>query len=246
VTGDRARLEQVFANLLSNALKFAPSGSVVEVELSGANEGSQVLVSDRGPGIPEAELENIFDRHVQVGASSVRRGLGSGLGLYITRQLVLAHGGAIRAENRDGGGSRLRVDLPEAGPVSSEGELCALLVGSGDESGAWLRQVLARRGVSCTAAERDDVVATATRLRPHLVLARQASEDPALLEALEAVSRRLGAECLVVCIESAESGIASAVADVCLVEPVSETEIFETLREALVRQVRTTEDDAHA
>lgn len=106
---DHDRMLQVLGNLISNALKFTPRGG--KVTLSGERDGSGVRISvaDTGPGIPEGALESIFERFSQV-AGNDRGGLG--LGLYISRCLVEAHGGTIRAESKPGAGSTIRLMLP--------------------------------------------------------------------------------------------------------------------------------------
>jgi signal transduction histidine kinase len=112
---DAGKLEQVFANLLSNAIKFSSKGSTVEVRMA-LEEGHQVItIGDRGPGVPEDERERIFDRYYQAASGNrvAERGFGVGLGLYIVRQLVEAHGGSVEARNREGGGCLFVVRLPE-------------------------------------------------------------------------------------------------------------------------------------
>jgi len=106
---DAARLQQVVENLVSNALKFGP-GERVEVEVS--REGAQALLSvaDRGPGIAPEDRERIFGKYER--AVSTRNFGGLGLGLWIVRQNVEAHGGTIHVESRPGGGSRFVVLLP--------------------------------------------------------------------------------------------------------------------------------------
>ncbi len=115
---DAGRLEQVFNNLLSNAVKFAPEKSAIEVALEHEPGVLVITVADRGPGIPEGDIERIFDRYFQVasGGQVAERAFGVGLGLYITRQLVENHGGSVTAENRDGGGCLFVVRLPIADP----------------------------------------------------------------------------------------------------------------------------------
>lgn len=104
---DRGRIQQVFSNLVGNALKFCGPGGVVTVR--GEVEGDALLfaVEDTGPGIPEPELPRVFDRYW-----SKRSAGGTGLGLFISRGLVEAHGGQIWAENRPSGGALFRVRLP--------------------------------------------------------------------------------------------------------------------------------------
>ncbi len=111
---DPSRVEQVLTNLLGNALKFAPPGSLVEVTLRGVEQGgrgfAEIAVLDRGPGVDARDATRIFDPYVQAGDS--RQAGGLGLGLAICRRIVEAHGGHIRVEPRPGGGSRFIFTLP--------------------------------------------------------------------------------------------------------------------------------------
>jgi signal transduction histidine kinase len=114
IRGDRDRLIQVFANLLSNALKFTPRGGTVRLEsCRSVHDGApalRVAVADNGPGIPESEREFVFERFRQGETGAKPRG--TGLGLAICREVVLEHGGALWAEAREGGGTRMIVVLP--------------------------------------------------------------------------------------------------------------------------------------
>jgi len=107
-TFDHDRILQVLANLIGNAIKFTPPGGVITVSAARAGDGVRLSVRDTGPGIPEAQKEAVFERFWQVGAND-RRGLG--LGLYIARGIVEAHGGTIRAESTLGEGSTFHVTL---------------------------------------------------------------------------------------------------------------------------------------
>jgi signal transduction histidine kinase len=110
VVCDRGRILQVLANLLANAVKFTPQGGTVRLcALRTVNEVC-FSVSDTGPGIPEDRLEAVFERFWQ--AKCDRRGLG--LGLYIAKSIVDAHGGRIWAESRPGAGSTFHFTLPLA------------------------------------------------------------------------------------------------------------------------------------
>ncbi len=111
VTGDPTRLRQVGGNLLSNALKFTPSGGWVRVELAGEDGEVVLRVADSGPGIPVEELPRVFDRFFR--GSGVRAG-GSGIGLAVVRELVAAHGGTVEAASPPGTGAVLTVRLPVA------------------------------------------------------------------------------------------------------------------------------------
>jgi PAS domain S-box-containing protein len=113
VRGDPNRLQQVFWNLLTNAMKFTHKDGRVTLTLARVNSHLEVEVSDNGEGIDPAFLPHVFDRFRQADASSARRHGGLGLGLSIVKQLVELHGGAISAKSagRDLG-STFRVSLP--------------------------------------------------------------------------------------------------------------------------------------
>jgi len=106
---DSARMLQVLANLITNAIKFTPRGGAVRVQGERREGELRLSVTDTGVGIPPDLLESIFERFWQVGVND-RRGLG--LGLYISRSIVKAHGGRIWAESADGAGSTFFVTLP--------------------------------------------------------------------------------------------------------------------------------------
>jgi PAS domain S-box-containing protein len=106
---DRARIEQIVTNLFSNALKFC-AGKPVEVRVTRHGDRAQLTVRDHGVGIAPDDLGRIFERYEQASGGRHRGGLG--LGLYIARQLVEAHGGTIRAESTIGDGSAFFVELP--------------------------------------------------------------------------------------------------------------------------------------
>ena len=113
IVGDADRLEQVVGNLLSNAIKYSPKGTPVEVRTR-TEDGTVVLtVSDRGVGIPNDQLENIFQRYSQT-ESGTRSIQGTGLGLPIVRQIVRLHDGRVWATSEPGRGSVFHVQLPLA------------------------------------------------------------------------------------------------------------------------------------
>ncbi|MBL8274440.1 MAG: HAMP domain-containing histidine kinase [Xanthomonadales bacterium] len=111
VAGDRDLLFQMVANLLDNALKFAPPGSSVQVRTQCLAGKSRLLVSDRGPGVPAAERERVFDRFYRVERS--RHAPGSGLGLALVKAVVEHHRGTIRLEDATPG-LRVVAELPAA------------------------------------------------------------------------------------------------------------------------------------
>ncbi len=122
---DAIRIGQVVRNLLSNAIKFSPEGTTVSLILSNTQlprgrratdadpiPALQIEVRDQGPGIPDGELEKIFDKFVQSSKTKTGAG-GTGLGLSICREIVQAHRGTIRAHNQPSGGTSLIVTLPQ-------------------------------------------------------------------------------------------------------------------------------------
>ena len=110
VNGDAARLVQVLANLIANALTHTDAGGQVTVSVTAAPSEVTFTVRDSGAGIPADELPHIFERHWR-GHASARKG-GSGLGLAISRGIVLAHGGRIRVESEPRSGSAFHVTIP--------------------------------------------------------------------------------------------------------------------------------------
>jgi signal transduction histidine kinase len=120
VTGrwDRLRIEQVVTNLLTNAFKFA-AGKPIEVTVAEDGPLGRIVVADHGVGIAPEDSERIFRRYEQ--ATPAQRHGGLGLGLYIVRQIVEAHGGTIRVESQPGVGSVFTVELPRQ-PASPRGE----------------------------------------------------------------------------------------------------------------------------
>jgi len=118
VRGDRDHLEQVLNNLISNAIKYSPSGHRVDIHLSTAAEGTVLLsVTDQGMGIRAAELESIFGLFYRSPDRDARDVGGMGLGLYISKEIVDRHGGRIWAESRTGEGTTFYIALPPAGPA---------------------------------------------------------------------------------------------------------------------------------
>jgi PAS domain S-box-containing protein len=113
---DRVRMEQVLTNLLSNALKYG-AGTPVEVELRREGEEAVLEVRDRGPGVPAGDEERIFGRFER--SSSLRHYGGLGVGLYVAREVVHAHGGTTHVHNHPQGGACFTVRLP-TGPVAEK------------------------------------------------------------------------------------------------------------------------------
>ena len=109
--GDELFIGQILSNLVSNAIKYAPAEEPIEIRLSAADGGVTVSVTDRGPGIPPSEVERIFDRFHRLGNVLTRAAGGTGLGLYIARQLAAAVGGTITVDSVLGEGSTFTLHL---------------------------------------------------------------------------------------------------------------------------------------
>jgi two-component system sensor histidine kinase ChvG len=113
VRGSRERLAQAIENLLSNARAFAPAGTTIDVGFEPSTGGCRLTIADRGPGIPEAHLTQVFDRFFSYRPGGDRREH-LGLGLAIAKQVIVGYGGTISARNRAGGGAVFELELPSA------------------------------------------------------------------------------------------------------------------------------------
>ena len=113
IVGDDAALEKVVLNILSNAVKFTPSGGKVSINVARARQGVEVAIADTGTGISQTDLGKIFERFYQADASSTRRHGGTGIGLSLSKRLVELHGGSISASSKLGEGTRIAFWLPQ-------------------------------------------------------------------------------------------------------------------------------------
>jgi signal transduction histidine kinase len=112
VRGDRDRIVQVLTNLVSNAIKFSPTGSAVRVTVSGTDERVRMSVENPGQGIPAADKEKLFRRFQQLDGADNRQRGGTGLGLAIAKAIVEQHDGRIGFESEPGVRTTFWVDLP--------------------------------------------------------------------------------------------------------------------------------------
>lgn len=123
VEADPDRIGQVVSNFLTNALRYSPEDKSIEVTIAATPERVRVAVRDEGPGIPPAKQETIWQRFEQAPSAPLQAGseTGLGLGLYISREILLQHGGAIGVESVPGKGSTFWFTLPSA-PTSGTRE----------------------------------------------------------------------------------------------------------------------------
>jgi len=148
VRADRKRLMQVMTNLLSNAAKFSPPNSAVDVSVSRGGDTVRVEVSDRGPGIPEAFRSKIFGRFAQADSADSRIKGGTGLGLAISKRLIELMQGRIGFEDRPGGGTTFFFELPVLSSAEGEADSAVrvLLTEPDSVTAEYLTMVLERAG----------------------------------------------------------------------------------------------------
>lgn len=113
IYADRDKMSQVIINLLSNALKYTPEGGKVNVNVKGTADITQIVIKDNGPGIPKEDLPFIFERFYRADKSRNRLTGGSGIGLTISKAIVVAHGGAIDVNSSSEFGTEFIVSLPK-------------------------------------------------------------------------------------------------------------------------------------
>ncbi|HZQ27041.1 MAG TPA: HAMP domain-containing sensor histidine kinase [Acidimicrobiales bacterium] len=125
---DEHKLRQIITNLVENGVKYAPEGGIeVRASLMPTLNGVEIRVVDHGSGIPEADRERVFERFVQLDQSSTRRRGGTGLGLYLCRQLAGLLGGSLTLEATAGGGSTFLLTLPWQPAGTPAGETSAVI-----------------------------------------------------------------------------------------------------------------------
>ncbi len=113
---DKGRLFQLLDNLISNAIKFTPESGRVDVNVESVGDGAVLEVSDTGMGLGPGEEELVFDRFFRSSQVVAQQVPGTGLGLFISRAIVEAHGGTIAVSGREGGGTTFRIQLPSRVP----------------------------------------------------------------------------------------------------------------------------------
>lgn len=114
---DSGLMEQVFQNIIHNAIQYTPTKSIITISASHHNDHCFIVISDNGPGFPEREMQYAFDKFYRLPQTKTG---GSGLGLSIAKGFAEAHGGIIRLENNKEGGAKFTIDIPaEASFITS-------------------------------------------------------------------------------------------------------------------------------
>lgn len=190
VLADEKRLRQVLINLVGNALKFTPSGSVrlqLDAEPSGA---LHIVVQDTGVGIPPDKLEAVFERFAQLGDEQMRAA-GSGLGLYISRRILTAMGGEIHLSSAPGRGTTAQIRLPvevRAPQASPSPQAASRMVRPDPSAIAWLRESAMRGDMREIIRRAGELAEEHPALSPFAARLQQLAEefeDTAILELLE-------------------------------------------------------------
>lgn len=168
VSGDRARLVQVFNNVLNNAAKFTPERGTIKVRMSRVGDEVEVAIADNGPGIPPSKLQDVFNLFVQGDDNPQNRQCGLGLGLSLVQQLVQCHGGKVSAFSvgQPGLGTEIVIRLPllsvdateaaRAAPVAedapSRSRLKVVVVDDNRDAANTLQMLISHLGHGCSVA----------------------------------------------------------------------------------------------
>jgi signal transduction histidine kinase len=110
-TIDKLLFPSALINVIENAIKYS-SRQAIEIQIESSKNTLEILISDRGTGIPDTEKKAIFERFYRIGNEETRKTQGTGLGLYISNEILRLHGGEIVVVDRSGGGSVFKLILP--------------------------------------------------------------------------------------------------------------------------------------
>ncbi|HVO44178.1 MAG TPA: ATP-binding protein, partial [Aggregatilineales bacterium] len=112
IQGDENRLRQVIDNLVNNAIKYSPNGGTIHLRGTFDGDSVTVAVTDQGVGLTADDQEHVFERFFRADDALSRKTQGTGLGLYLAKAVIDAHGGTITVESQPGKGSTFRFTLP--------------------------------------------------------------------------------------------------------------------------------------
>jgi two-component system sensor histidine kinase VicK len=116
---DKLLLEQALGNLVSNALKFTPSGGQISLRIKKAEEKIEIEVEDNGIGIPAAHISDLFKEFSKIRRKGLKGEKSTGLGLAIARQIIRLHNGSVSVKSQEGEGTTFTVELPLPGKAGS-------------------------------------------------------------------------------------------------------------------------------
>lgn len=248
VHADSDRLAQVFANLISNAVKFSPAGEAVDIRTQVTTDFVRVEVRDRGPGVPEKFEKRLFQRFAQADASDSRQNTGTGLGLSISKAIVERMNGTMGYAPAEGGGSRFYFELPIVKPVVREAPVGAsrvLVCEDEPDIALLLRKILDMEGYVVDVAP--DIVTATTLLGEHdyaaVTLDLRLGEDNGL-DLLDEIRCRAGNIPVVVVSAIADevsrelNGGALSVVD-WITKPIDETRLLASIQSATQAPGRT-------
>jgi len=261
--GDAGRIRQVLTNLVGNAIKFTPRGSVrVTVDCLGQNDGEasmRIAVQDTGVGIPAEKLDSLFAKFSQVDSSITRRYGGTGLGLAIAKELTVLMGGSISVESRVGEGSRFWFTLPlsqdgepeEQADVTGLRGLRALVVDDHEVNRRVVTDMIASWGVRSTCCVSGDEALWELRqahaggdpYRFAILDYQMPGMDGATLAAAIKADPALRATVVVMLSSVGQASevrhLKGASLDACLVKPVRQNQLLTTLAAALGKKLKT-------
>lgn len=112
IDGDPRRLEQALVNLLNNAVKYSPDGGTITIQATHSPTELAIAIQDQGIGIPQNAIPHLFNRFYRVASDRQHMIVGSGIGLYVVKEIIIAHHGSITVESSEGAGTTFRIRLP--------------------------------------------------------------------------------------------------------------------------------------
>ncbi|MGD8822173.1 MAG: response regulator [Anaerolineales bacterium] len=257
VRADPARIEEVLVNLLENAARYSPVETVIRIEVE-VKDGKAILsVIDHGPGVDADQVEKVFEKYV--GGQSAD---GTGLGLFISRKIVEAHGGRIWIEQGDGGGAKARFTLPVLTyiveeqpsverklpmPKAAEDGLQILIVEDEADTQALLRSILTEAGYQTEVASGgSDAVEIAQTASPDLILMDWVMPGMDGLNATKQIRRYSNVPILLVTSKTAPEDLIAALdagADDYVTKPFRAPELLARIQALLRRREPAQEED---
>jgi len=256
INADERRAKQILVNLLSNAVKFTPEGGEIGLEVIGDPENRlvHVVVWDTGIGIPEEDMERLFEPFVQLDSRLSREYAGSGLGLSLVSRMMALHNGSISVESVVGQGSRFTLSFPWQGPDLQTSHpqpdaagipyfpqlRHALLVEDSPTAAEKLVRYLRELGIDAiTVTNGREAITQARKMRPDFILLDILLPDMSgwdVMAALREDDRTAAVPIVVVSVLDDQEQAADAGAAACLLKPVSRPQLYAALRQFSLEQ----------